>query len=145
MGEAALRVVVTLEEGTGPSLVNRIARQRQVLLSANVQVGFSSQAVIDALNAKVAELAMPAGYIRAHRPVARAGEVGGGVPHRARPVAHLHDLILAAHFKSWVDPVSILLALPLTVPFALLSCRPSSSSSRSASSRRSASSSSSVT
>ena len=121
-GTVALRDVVTLEEGTGPSLVNRIARQRQVLLSANVKPGYSSQAVIDALQAKVAELKMPAGY--------SSGLTGKSREQGKAAAAFLTAfvlsivfmyLILAAQFESWVHPVSILLALPLTVPFALLS------------------------
>lgn len=121
-GTVALRDVVRLEEGTGPSLVNRIARQRQVLLSANVKPGYSSQAVIDALNAKVAELKMPAGYSSGL--TGRSREQGKAA--KAFLTAFVLSiifmyLILAAQFESWIHPVSILLALPLTVPFALLS------------------------
>jgi HAE1 family hydrophobic/amphiphilic exporter-1 len=121
-GTVALRDIVRLEEGTGPSLVNRIARQRQVLLTSNVKPGFSSQAVIDALNAKAKELNMPAGYT--------SGLTGRSREQGKAAAAFLTAfvlsiifmyLILAAQFESWIHPISILLALPLTVPFALLS------------------------
>jgi HAE1 family hydrophobic/amphiphilic exporter-1 len=121
-GTVALRDVVTLEEGTGPSLVNRIARQRQVLLSANVKPGFSSQAVIDALEAKVKELRMPAGYASGLTGKSREqGKAASAFLTAFFLSIVFMYLILAAQFESWVHPVSILLALPLTVPFALLS------------------------
>ena len=121
-GTVALRDVVTLEEGTGPSLVNRIARQRQVLLTANVKPGYSSQAVIDALTGKAKELKMPAGYTSGLTGRSREQGKAASAFLTAFVLSIIFMyLILAAQFESWVHPVSILLALPLTVPFALLS------------------------
>ena len=121
-GTVALRDIVTLEEGTGLSIVNRIARQRQVLLTANVKPGFSSQAVIDALTGKAKELKMPAGCTSGL--TGRSREQGKAAS--AFLTAFILSiifmyLIFAAQFESRVHPVSILLALPLAVPFALLS------------------------
>jgi hydrophobic/amphiphilic exporter-1 (mainly G- bacteria), HAE1 family len=118
----ALRDLVTLQEGAGPSLVNRIARRRQVLLYANMQPGHSSQTVIDALNKKAAELNMPASY--SYGLTGRSREQGKAA--QSFMVAFMLSiifmyLILAAQFESWLHPITILLALPMTVPFALLS------------------------
>jgi hydrophobic/amphiphilic exporter-1 (mainly G- bacteria), HAE1 family len=118
----ALRDLVTLQEGEGPSLVNRIARRRQVLLYANMQPGHSSQTVIDALNKKAAELDMPASY--SFGLTGRSREQGKAA--QSFMIAFLLSivfmyLILAAQFESWLHPITILLALPMTVPFALLS------------------------
>ena len=118
----ALRDLVMLQEGEGPSLINRIARRRQVLLYANMQPGHSSQTVIDALNRKAAELNMPAGYSSGL--TGRSREQGRAA--QSFMIAFLLSiifmyLILSAQFESWLHPVTILLALPMTVPFALLS------------------------
>jgi HAE1 family hydrophobic/amphiphilic exporter-1 len=121
-GTVALRDVVRLQEGTGPALVNRIARQRQILLSCNVLPGNSAQAIIDALQAKARDLNMPAGYT--------SGLTGRSREQGRAAAAFLTAfvlsiifmyLIIAAQFESWVYPVSILISLPLTVPFALFS------------------------
>jgi HAE1 family hydrophobic/amphiphilic exporter-1 len=120
-GTVAVRDVVRLEEGSGPSLVNRIARRRQVLITANVLAGYSSQPLIESLERATAELRMPveysSGFTGRSREQTRAA--------RNFLVAFLLSglfmyLILAAQFESWLHPVTILLALPLTVPFALL-------------------------
>ncbi|HKH44838.1 MAG TPA: efflux RND transporter permease subunit [Thermoanaerobaculia bacterium] len=118
----ALRDLVTLQEGEGPSLVNRIARRRQVMLYANMQPGHSSQTVIDALNKKAAELNMPVSY--SYGLTGRSREQGKAA--QSFMIAFLLSiifmyLILAAQFESWLHPITILLALPMTVPFALLS------------------------
>lgn len=121
-GTVRLDDVVRLEEGEGPALVNRISRQRQVLLSSNVLPGYSSQAIIDGLREAAAELQMPAGY--SYGLTGRSREQGkaaaGFLLAFVMSVVFMY-LVLAAQFESWIHPVTILLALPLTVPFALLS------------------------
>ena len=121
-GNVALRDIVHLTDGTGPSLINRIARRRQVLLYANMAPGYSSQTVIDALNQTAKDLNMPASY--AYGLTGRSREQGKAAKNFM--VAFLLSivfmyLILAAQFESWLHPVTILLALPMTVPFALFS------------------------
>jgi HAE1 family hydrophobic/amphiphilic exporter-1 len=117
-----LRDVVVFEEGESPSQVNRIARRRQVLIYANMQPGYSSQTVIDALNQTAEELNMPPGY--SYGLTGRSREQGKAAA--SFMIAFMLSiifmyLILAAQFESWLHPVTILLALPMTVPFALLS------------------------
>jgi HAE1 family hydrophobic/amphiphilic exporter-1 len=121
-GTVALRDVVNLEEGEGPSLVNRISRRRQVMLYANMLPGFSSQTALDALTQEAKNLNMPANYSSGF--IGRSREQGRAM--QSFMIAFLLSiifmyLILAAQFESWLHPVTILLALPMTVPFALLS------------------------
>ncbi|RPH57525.1 efflux RND transporter permease subunit [bacterium] len=122
LGTVPLRDVVTLSEGSGPSLINRLNRNRQVMVTANMIPGFSSQAALDTLDRTAASLEMPPGF--AYGLTGRSREQGkAGV---AFMLAFLLSiifmyLILAAQFESWVHPITILLSLPLTVPFALLS------------------------
>jgi len=121
-GTVQLRDVVTTKAGSGPSTINRIARRRQVLLTANMLPGYSAQNVIDGLTKGAVDLKMPANY--SYGFTGRAREQGKAFA--SFLLAFLLSiifmyLILAAQFESWIHPVTILMALPMTIPFALFS------------------------
>ncbi len=117
-----LASLVRLVPTSGPSQINRFSRQRQVTISANVAPGVGQSTVSDALVKIIAEQhlppeyhAVPAGLTKEMGRVARGFAIAVGLSFI------FMYLILAAQFGSWLHPVTIMLSLPLTVPFALLS------------------------
>lgn len=114
--------LVTLEEGTGPSVINRYNRRRMVMVLANMQPGYSSQTVMNLLQQKAAEMKMPNGFSYGFTGRAKEQQEMGVNFMLAFALSIIFMyLILAAQFESWVHPITILLSLPMTVPFAILS------------------------
>jgi multidrug efflux pump subunit AcrB len=121
-GSVALRDVVHFREASGPSEINRLNRRRQVTITANVLPGFGESDVLSALERILREEKLPPGY--ATQAIGRSKETGKAAA--AFGVAFALSfifmyLVLAAQFESWIHPFTILVSLPLTVPFALLS------------------------
>ncbi|HSF43974.1 MAG TPA: efflux RND transporter permease subunit, partial [Thermoanaerobaculia bacterium] len=114
--------LVTLTEETTASRVDRLDRQRQVSLRAGVAPGYALADRLQALEQAVDEMNLPPAYSTA-------------VSGRGRELARTYRefvwalvlsivfmyMILASQFESLVHPLTILLSLPLAVPFALLS------------------------
>jgi HAE1 family hydrophobic/amphiphilic exporter-1 len=122
VGSVGLDEVVHAVTSTGPSSINRIARERQVTLTGNVSGGGSQSAILDRMNELAAELHMDpdyhAGLTGQSKELGKAGYYF--VLAFALTFIFMY-IVLAAQFESFIHPVTILLTLPLAIPFGILS------------------------
>lgn len=114
--------LVDLREETTASRIDRLDRQRQVSIRAGVGPGYALADRLEALEQASDELNMPSTY-------------STGIGGRGRELARTYReflfalllsvifmyMILASQFESLVHPLTILMSLPLSVPFALIS------------------------
>jgi HAE1 family hydrophobic/amphiphilic exporter-1 len=121
-GMVSLDNLVSLKEETTASRVDRLDRQRQVSVRAGVAPGYALADRLEAMQQAVDDMHLPSTYSTA---------VGG----RGRELARTYKefvwalvlsilfmyMILASQFESVVHPLTILLSLPLAVPFAMIS------------------------
>ncbi len=122
LGFVPLSDVVQLKNGAGPSVINRLNRQRQVAISGNPGVGYAEGAIGDQLKKIMEAEHVPADYKIASagttREMARTGQ--NFLLAFALSFVFMY-LVLAAQFESWLHPITILISLPLTLPFAFIS------------------------
>jgi len=122
VGWVTLDRVVKTVEGTGPSSVDRTNRQRQVTLLANTRPGGSAASITSAIDSYVKELNLPSTYRTGY--VGQSKEMGkaGFYFLLAFALSFIFMyIVLAAQFESFIHPVTILLTLPLSVPFGIFS------------------------
>jgi hydrophobe/amphiphile efflux-1 (HAE1) family protein len=121
-GLVRLDNLVKIVRDTSPSRIDRLDRERQVSVRASVAPGYALADRIEALRNTVKDMNLPTAYTTT-------------VSGRARELERTFTefiwafilsiifmyMILASQFESTVHPLTILLSLPLSVPFALLS------------------------
>ncbi len=121
VGAVGLDEVVHVRPATGPASINRLNRQRQVTLLGNVLPGGSQADIQNRIGKLNDEIGMEPGY--------RAGLTG-----RSRELGRtgyyfilafaltfiFMYIVLAAQFESFIHPVTILITLPLAIPFGIL-------------------------
>jgi multidrug efflux pump subunit AcrB len=122
LGFVPLADVVQLKGGTGPSRIERLNRERTVILMANAAPGFSDGAVSAAMKSILEGMRLPPGYTT--QPYGQTREMGrvfvAFIASLVLSFIFMY-LVLAAQFESWLHPITILLSLPLTLPFAFIS------------------------
>jgi HAE1 family hydrophobic/amphiphilic exporter-1 len=122
VGWVTLDRVVKTASGTGPSSVDRTNRQRQVTLLANTRPGGSAASITSAIDSYVKELNLPSTYRTGY--VGQSKEMGkaGFYFLLAFALSFIFMyIVLAAQFESFIHPVTILLTLPLSIPFGIFS------------------------
>lgn len=110
-----------LSEERGPAQIDRYSRQRKVTIVANLDHLPLSVAVAK-INQVLSTLEFPPTYRAEFSGRAKAlGETGSNFGLAFALSLLFMYMILAAQFESFLHPITILLALPLSVPFALAS------------------------
>jgi HAE1 family hydrophobic/amphiphilic exporter-1 len=122
LGSVALEDIAGFSRGEAAANIQRLNRQRQVTLMANLLPGTSQSTAQAAISQEALKLGLGSEY--------RMGYTGRSRELNRTASAFLQALalslifmylVLAAQFESWLHPVTILLSLPLTLPFALVS------------------------
>lgn len=110
-----------LSEELGPAQIDHFRRQRKVTIVANLQ-GMALSEAITRIERLIADLDLPPTYRAEFSGRAKAlGETGENFAIAFLLSVIFMYMILAAQFESFLHPITILLALPLSVPFALAS------------------------
>jgi hydrophobic/amphiphilic exporter-1 (mainly G- bacteria), HAE1 family len=121
-GLVRLDNVVRIERAATASRIDRTDRQREVRLRAQIAPGFGQADRIAELKQAVTALNLPLGYTTS---------VTGKAKEMEKTFTEFlwvfllsfvfMYMILASQFESLIHPLTILLSLPLSVPFAMLS------------------------
>jgi HAE1 family hydrophobic/amphiphilic exporter-1 len=120
--------VARISKSVGPAQITHLDRRRVITVGANIQ-GASLGNVSQAINREIASIQMPPGYrLEQGGQVESQQEVFGNIFIALGIAVMLMYLILVVQFGSFLDPIAILVSLPLSlfgVVLALLLTRDS--------------------
>jgi HAE1 family hydrophobic/amphiphilic exporter-1 len=113
--------VAVLERGFGPTSIQRFNRQFSVPVFADVRPGHPLDQALRDIDAEVKKLDLPPGYTYKFTGQAKLLDETTSNMILAIGLASIFIyMVLAMQFESFLQPLVIMTALPLSVPFALL-------------------------
>ena len=122
LGQVRLDSLATIEHGLGPSRIERFNRQFQVTVNANNAPDFPLDAAARAVTQEIKNVGLAPGYtFRLLGSVKVLDETTTNLIIAFLLASIFMYMVLAAQFESFLHPFTIMLSLPLSIPFALLS------------------------
>ncbi|HLB25444.1 MAG TPA: efflux RND transporter permease subunit, partial [Nitrospirota bacterium] len=114
--------LVVMREELGPAQIDRQERQRLITVVANMEQGYPLSYGVEKAKEIASKLDMPTEYRTSFLGWAKImGETFSNFFVAFILSIVLMYIILASQFESFLHPVTIMLALPISIPFALLS------------------------
>jgi HAE1 family hydrophobic/amphiphilic exporter-1 len=122
VGQVRLDNLATIEHGLGPSRIERFNRQFQVTVNANNAPDFPLDAAARTVSDEINKVGLPPEYTyRFLGSVKVLDETTTNLIMAFLLASIFMYMVLAAQFESFLHPFTIMLSLPLSIPFALLS------------------------
>jgi len=122
VGQVRLDSLATIEKGLGPSRIERFNRQFQVTVNANNAPDFPLDQAAHATTEIIKGVGLPPGFsYRFLGSVKVLDETTANLIIAFLLASIFMYMVLAAQFESFLHPFTIMLSLPLSIPFALLS------------------------
>ncbi len=122
VGQVRLDNVATIERGLGPARIERYNRQFQASVIGNNAPDFPLDAAARAVGEEIRRTGLPAGYaFRFTGSVKILDETTRNLIIAFLLASIFMYMVLAAQFDSFLHPFTIMLSLPLAIPFALFS------------------------
>lgn len=119
-GLVELRSLVRVKEGTGPVQIDRQDRQRQITIMANLEASKPLGSAMTDIQRAEEELAFPASVTTAFTGAGdMMAESFASINFSIMLAIVLTYMILAAQFESFLHPMTIMLAVPLSICGAL--------------------------
>lgn len=121
LGQVRLDNVATIQRGLGPARIERYNRQFQVSVNGSNAPDFPLDAAARAVAEEIRKEGFPPGYsYRFTGAVKVLDETAKNLIIAFLLASIFMYMVLAAQFDSFLHPFTIMLSLPLSIPFALL-------------------------
>jgi hydrophobic/amphiphilic exporter-1 (mainly G- bacteria), HAE1 family len=121
VGQVRLDNIAAIQRGLSPGRINRYNRQFQVAVRANIDSDVALDAAADKVRAAIRKVGLPAGYTsRFSGTIKNLDDTNKSLIVAFLLACIFMYMVLAAQFESLLQPFAIMMSLPMSIPFALL-------------------------